>query len=206
MEIHPNTITMKKSIIHNSIFIILFLFAFLERTVFDLGPNYELLTSAIVLSSLFLNPKSSFFLAFLTIAFSDRLIGNSRIFLFTWSGFLIPAIIVSPILKKLITDRKSSIINLLKISVSGLMINVFFFIWTNFGVWMLDSWGMYSKDVSGLITCYINALPFLKNQVVSSLIFIPTGFILINVTFVVYKKLFLEKKYCPDSYNHLHHI
>ena len=182
MEIHPNTITMKKSIIHNSIFIILFLFAFLERTVFDLGPNYELLTTAIVLSSLFLNPKSSFFLAFLTIAFSDRLIGNSRIFLFTWSGFLIPAFFSSGFLKKIITDRKSSIINLLKISVSGPMINVFFFIWTNFGVWMLDSWGMYSKDVSGLIACYINALPFLKNQIVSSLVFIPLGYFVIQLS------------------------
>ena len=176
MEIHPNTITMKKSMIHNSIFIILFLFAFLERTVFDLGPNYELLTAAIVLSSYFLNRKSTFLLTFAVIALSDRFIGNSKIFLFTWSGFLIPAFLLSKLFRNSKFEIRNSRWKIGVLSATGVASNLFFYIYTNFGVWLLDSWGMYTKDLSGLIMCYINALPFLKNQITSSLIFIPAGY------------------------------
>ena len=37
----------------------IFFLAFLERTAFDLGPNFELVTLAMVLSAFYLNPKYS---------------------------------------------------------------------------------------------------------------------------------------------------
>ncbi len=75
----------------------------------------------------------------------------------------------------------------------GLGSNIFFFIWTNFGVWLMDSWGIYTKDLSGLIKCYIFGLPFLKNQFVSSLIFIPTGYLAINYTIKLVMKYRLSQ-------------
>ena len=189
-------------------YVIPFLLAFLERTVFDLGPNYELLTAAMILSSYFINRKSTFLLTLLVIAFSDRIIGNSKIFLFTWTGFLLPALFASPILRYLYT--KYSILHTkilpLTLTLTGVSANLFFFIYTNLGVWLLDSWGMYTKDLSGLILCYINGLPFLKNQIVSSLIFIPMGFVLINIALAFYRKFIFEKKYHLDPNNRLHHI
>ncbi len=176
----------------NILLITLFLAAFLERTVFDLGPNYELLTTAMVLATYFLGGKASFLLTFSVIALTDRIIGNTNIFLFTWSGFLIPALFAAPLLKKLITNHRLQIVNSLKLIFTGLSANVFFYLWSNFGVWFLDSWGMYAKNLPGLIRCYINALPFLKNQAVSSLVFIPLGYILIETAFYYLKKLSLR--------------
>lgn len=201
-----------KFIIHNTRYLILaffFLLAFLERTVFDLGPNIELLTSAMILSAFFLGGKHSFWLTFLTVALSDRLIGNSKIFLFTWTGFLIPAVFASPILKSLYAKfhlLHNTKVLPLTLTLTGISANLFFFIYTNLGVWLLDSWGMYTKDLPGLILCYVNGLPFLKNQIVSSLIFIPMGFVLINIALAFYRKLIFEKKYHLDPNNRLHHI
>jgi len=120
-------------------------------------------------------------LTFLIIAVSDRIIGNSKILLFTWSGFIIPAVF----LPKLFENWKLKIGNsrwkIVLLSGTGVLSNIFFYIYTNLGVWLLDSWRMYEKDLSGLLKCYINGLPFLRNEVISSLIFIPLGFLVISV-------------------------
>jgi hypothetical protein len=50
--------------------------------------------------------------------------------------------------------------------VSGALI---FFILTNFSVWLGS--GMYSQDLNGLISCYIMALPFFQNTLLSSLVY-----------------------------------
>lgn len=42
-----------------------------------------------------------------------------------------------------------------------------FWVWTNLGVWLLS--GMYPHALSGLITCYVLALPFLGYSLSSSL-------------------------------------
>ena len=53
--------------------------------------------------------------------------------------------------------------------------NYLFFIITNFGVWSLGSPGLdnvpYEKNLQGLIKCYILAIPFIKNTVLSTLTF-----------------------------------
>ena len=50
--------------------------------------------------------------------------------------------------------------------VSGALI---FFMVTNFAVWLGS--GMYSQDLNGLISCYIMALPFFQNTLLSSLVY-----------------------------------
>lgn len=162
----------------------LFILAFLERTVFDLGANVELITTAIVLSSFYTNIKNAFWLAFFLIATTDRLIGNSSIFVFTWTGFLIPALLTSNIIKKAQALLKN--IKPLSLIAAGLVNNAIFYLWTNLGVWILDAWGMYPNNLGGLATSYINALPFLRNQLISTLIFIPAGYFSIElITFLV---------------------
>ena len=67
--------------------------------------------------------------------------------------------------------------------------SIYFFIISNFGVWLLTN--MYSKDLAGFILCYINALPFLKNSIISSIIFS------ISI-FYTYELLFLKGKDVRD--------
>ena len=169
-----------KNKVNLSFLIVLFVFAFLERTVWDLGPNFEIVTTALVISALYLGSRKTLLLTFLTIAVSDVIIGNTNIFLFTWSGFLIPVLLLPFLFKVLKLKNKSTFWNILAVTGSGLTANLFFYIWTNFGVWLLDSVGMYSNDVQGLMRSYLNGLPFLKNQFLSSIIFTPLGFYTIN--------------------------
>lgn len=59
-----------------------------------------------------------------------------------------------------------------------------FFIVSNFLVW---TGNMYTHDLKGLISCYVFALPFLKNALISQFLFI---FVLNNVSYNAQKRAF----------------
>lgn len=62
--------------------------------------------------------------------------------------------------------------------------SIIFFIVSNFGVWMVDSF--YPRTFSGLGLCYFAALPFLANELISTCLY---GFILFNC-FAFFEKSF----------------
>lgn len=158
-----------------SVFILL---AFLERVFIDFGPNIELITMTMITSAAYVGRKETFLVTFLLLIASDLVIGNSNIFLFTWSGFLIPSLYAH----RFIRNHK-----VVEGTMAGMGANIFFFIWTNFGVWLIGK--LYPPSLSGLVTSYINALPFLKLQLISTLVFVPIGFLAMEFTFD-YKKIF----------------
>lgn len=168
-------------------FVVLLIAALCERLFFDFGANVELITTGVILLSLYANRKYSFVFVLMIMVISDLVLGNSNIYLFTWTGFMIPAIFASSFIKK-----RAKLFSTLS---AGLGSVLFFYIWTNFGVWALDSWGMYSNDLNGLISSYINALPFLKNQLMSAFIFIPLGVGVIEIS----KEIILLSKPHPLS-------
>lgn len=57
----------------------------------------------------------------------------------------------------------------LRVGAVALTASVSFFLISNFAVWAV--WNMYPKTASGLAMCYVAALPFLRNAVVSDLFF-----------------------------------
>ncbi len=167
----------------NKYFIYLvFILAFVVRLL-RLVPNMELVTLAMLLASVYLSRNSALKLTLLVMAATDLILGNSNIFVFTWSGFLLPILLISSL------KIRNSKFEILKSTGAGIASNIFFFAWTNLGVWILDSWGMYPKTAAGLIRCYINGLPFLKNQLESTLLFVPLGFYLINKMLAVKSRL-----------------
>ena len=65
----------------------------------------------------------------------------------------------------------------------GIMVlvgSVFFFITTNFAVWVI--WDYYPKTIEGLINCYTLALPFFKNTLASTCLF--TGLIIMSTKYL----------------------
>ena len=117
-----------------------------------LGPNYIL---ALILS---------FFL-------TDLIIGFHALTLFTWGSILIIGILSKHFVKN-IYFRALGVL-------SGVFI---FFLVTNFGVWVL---GSYGYTLEGLIICYISAIPFLGNTFISTVIFA-------FVIEIVFKSTFLK--------------
>ena len=63
-------------------------------------------------------------------------------------------------------QKKLNILNS-AIGISGGVLS--FYLITNFAVWYGS--GMYALDFNGLITCYIMALPFLQNTILSSALY-----------------------------------
>ena len=57
----------------------------------------------------------------------------------------------------------------LRVLVSALTGSVSFFVLSNFGVWAV--WPTYPHTVSGLVACYVAAIPFFRNQFVSDMVF-----------------------------------
>jgi hypothetical protein len=72
----------------------------------------------------------------------------------------------------------------------GIFASLFFFLWTNFGVWISDSFHMYPTTWVGLINCYFAGLPFLKLNLAGNLFFISVSFSVVEAI----KKTALRKK------------
>lgn len=66
-----------------------------------------------------------------------------------------------------------------------------FFLVSNFLVWMGTTEAVYTKDFSGLMTCYTAALPFYKNALVATLLFLPAVLFLYNIMMERKAKLIL---------------
>lgn len=154
----------------------------LTRTIFDLGQNVEMVTAFAIVSGYFFNNKKlAFAVPLITMILSDIFIKNTNIFLFTWSGFLFGPIAGS-LLRRLVNKFKGNFaLGLVGSQGLGIVSTLVFFLWTNLGVWLIGN--MYVKDLSGLTLSYINAIPFLVNQLVGNLVIVPIVFVLGLIVF-----------------------
>jgi hypothetical protein len=153
--------------------VVLIMLAVGERIWFDLGPNVELVTMASVLAGVYLPWRYKVMVPLAIMATSDLVLGWGLISLFTWSGFVVMGLLP-------VFFRKFLNVRWLCGCLSGLVGNVIFFLWTNLGVWWLDGWGMYADDLSGLLSSYVNGLPFLRVQMVSTLMFVPLAIFVVE--------------------------
>ncbi len=119
-------------------------------------PNFTSLIALSFYVPLFLGKK---FIPALAICFiiTDLFIGFHATILFTW-GSVILISLTSYLFKKNIYLRITGVI-------CGSLV---FYIISNFGVWSLGSYG-YTLD--GLLTCYIAAIPFYSNTLLSTIIY-----------------------------------
>ena len=92
----------------------------------------------------------------LSFAITDLVIGYHYGTFFTWGSVLLIGLISNYFGKTLIKRLSGALVGA-----------IIFFIVTNFGVWTL---GSYGYTLSGLLNCYLLALPFFGNTVISSLI------------------------------------
>lgn len=61
-------------------------------------------------------------------------------------------------------------VNFKNVAATVLASTLIFYLVTNFGAWAGDT-SIYPRDLSGLITSYIAGLPFLKNTLISNILF-----------------------------------
>lgn len=62
----------------------------------------------------------------------------------------------------------------------GIAAPTVYFLVSNFMVWQASSHILYEKSFAGLVTCYEAALPFYRNSLIATLLFLPVAILLYN--------------------------
>ena len=101
------------------------------------------------------------------MAFSDAILGNGMIFVFTWSGFALMGGLGFMARK----DRAASSVYGLKLAGIGVAGILAFDIWTNLGWWLLTP--MYPHTAAGLAACYAMGLPFMVGHLLTTAAVLP---------------------------------
>jgi len=130
-------------------------------------PNFTPIIAVAIMSGYFFkNINLSFLTLIVAMLVSDLFIGFYENVIFVYASLLLITFVFYKI------SNKINFKNLFIYSFAG---SIVFFVISNFGVWALGSPGVYDvaydKNLSGLIECYILAIPFFGNTFLSTLIF-----------------------------------
>jgi len=131
-------------------------------------PNFAPIAAIALFGGVYLSRKTAFVLPMAVMVISDIFLGGHYyiplmisvygcFLLFTVLGFW---------LKK---HKKWQIVG-----GSAIISAVLFFLITNFAVWAFTPW--YAKTLSGIIQCYIIAIPFFKNTLLGNLFYVTAFF------------------------------
>ena len=124
-------------------------------------PNFTPIISVALMSGfLFKKINVSFLILLTTMLISDFFIGFYENMIFVYLSLAIITYASYQIALKI------NFINLFLFSTLSALI--FYFI-SNFGVWLQGN--LYEKNIAGLIECYILAIPFFKNTLISTIFF-----------------------------------
>ena len=134
-------------------------------------PNFTpIIAVALISGYFFKNINLSLLILLVAMLLSDLFIGFYENMIFVYASLLLITFVSHKISKKI--NYK----NLFIYCFAGSLI---FFIFSNFGVWALGSPGVldvaYERNISGLVECYILAIPFFGNTFLSTLIFAYPG-------------------------------
>ena len=155
-------ITLKKEIFPISLILILAFARLIPHP-----PNFTPIIAVAIMSSYFFrNILLSCTVIIISMLLADIFIGFYKNIFFVYLSLLLITYIFSHI------NRKIKLKNLF---IFGLLGSIIFFILSNFGVWILSE--MYEKNLNGLINCYLLAVPFFVNTLLSTIIFSYTAFL-----------------------------
>jgi len=149
------------------------------------APNFTPIAAIALFAGVYFSKKIALTLPILAMLISDLFIGfyDIKLMAAVYGSFILCAIL-GFWLKK---HKKWNTVTGAAFLSSGL-----FFIVTNFAVWLFSSW--YTRSFSGLIQCYIMALPFLKNTLLGDLFYTAVFFGAYELSIALVDKILKEKK------------
>jgi hypothetical protein len=136
-------------------------------------PNLEIATAATFLAVLLLRNRWAAVVPFAVVAVSDAVLGNTQIMWFTWSAWAVVGL--GAILARNLRGP-ARYAAALGVGVGG---SLWFFAWTNFGVWLMD--GMYPATLDGLLASYVAGLPFLRTMLLGNLVLVPLAAVIASM-------------------------
>lgn len=152
-------------------------------------PNFAPIAAIALFGGVYLSRKTAFVLLMAIMVISDIFLGGYYFIplMISVYGCFLLFIVLGSWLKK---HKKWY-----NIGGSAILSAVLFFIITNFTVWAFTPW--YAKTLSGIIQCYIMAIPFFKNTLLGNLFYVTAFFGAYEIAEVWIKKRFRIPKTNP---------
>src|SRR3989338_4021586 len=132
-------------------------------------PNFAPISAIALFGGAYLPKKLAFTLPLIVMVISDIFLGFHSTLLWVYGSFLLISL-VGMYLKNHVSP--------LTVILSAVTASFIFYFVTNFGVWVTGS--MYPHTLPGLIYCYFNALPFLRNTMLGDLFYTISIFAVYN--------------------------
>ncbi|BDZ43351.1 hypothetical protein GCM10025865_26500 [Paraoerskovia sediminicola] len=132
-------------------------------------PNLELVTAATFAGALLLRNRLAFAVPLVVAVVSDLLLGNGPVWIFTWSAWAVVGL--GALLAPRFADRHRFWTAL----GFGAGASVWFYLWTNAGVWLLARGTFYPAGIEGLAASYVAGLPFLRTMLIGNLVLVPVA-------------------------------
>ncbi len=123
--------------------------------------NFTPIAAMALFGGIYLDKKFAFILPFIALLITDYIIGFYSGAYWVYGSFALIGV-----LGLWLKNYK----NIPAIIGGTFASSILFFIITNFGVWFSGT--MYTKNFSGLMECYIAAIPFFRNTVVGDLFYV----------------------------------
>ncbi len=171
----------KKGKILELIIALLFVLIGVSLRLLPHPPNFAPILAIALFGGVYLSRKIAFVLPILAMAVSDIFIGYYGIVLMisVYGTFLL-SVVLGFWLKK---HKKWY-----TVGGSAILSAVLFFLVTNLAAWAFTPW--YAKTLSGIIQCYIMAIPFFRNTLLGSLFYVTVFFGAYEIA-----KVWIEKRF-----------
>lgn len=126
------------------------------------APNFTPVGAMALFGGTHLNKKQAFIIPIAIMLLSDLFIGfdSLQMRIFVYGSFLL-TVVVGKLLKRNLSLRNTIL--------ASFTSSVLFFVITNFAVWVFTP--LYLKTYSGLVNCFIMALPFFRNTLLGDLFY-----------------------------------
>tara|TARA_Y100000996_G_scaffold387270_1_gene345909 strand:+ start:356 stop:880 length:525 start_codon:yes stop_codon:yes gene_type:complete len=160
--------------IMNYILCLLLVLLGVASRLIDHAPNFTPILSIAIMSGLYIKNRMIVLIPISIMLISDLFIGSYAIAFWVYTPILIICILAY--------FSKDKLSNILFYSFMG---PILFFIISNFGVW---AYGGYGFSIQGLITCYIAAIPFFKNTLISTFLFSGLIYMFYNAVKTIFEK------------------
>tara|TARA_B100001996_G_scaffold379988_1_gene366643 strand:+ start:2217 stop:2729 length:513 start_codon:yes stop_codon:yes gene_type:complete len=162
---------------------LIFLLLILSRYMSEI-PNFTPTLALILFSNYFISNKyTAIFTVLISQFVADMYIGMYSYIFFVYLSYVIIILVGEFYLKEL---RFKSVI------ISSFLAASIFFIISNFGFWFSES--LYGNDLNGLIACYVAAIPFFDDTLISSSLYSVTIYIVCRFSKNLFSQTNMVKK------------
>lgn len=135
---------------------IIFLVIGIFSRVITHAPNFTPVIALALFGGMMLEKRQALWMPVALMIISDLIIGMHQVIIFTWGSMLLVSL-----LGCWQREHRSG----LAVLGLGMASSVIFFVMTNFGAWL----AMYPHTLEGFVQCYVAAIPFFRNTLVSTL-------------------------------------